>query len=38
MYVFPVEGVDPRGTVTLLVRDADEKQVAKFTVDLSMMR
>jgi|HubBroStandDraft_6_1064221.scaffolds.fasta_scaffold47063_4 hypothetical protein len=38
MYVFPVEGVDPRGTVTLLVRDADEKQVAKFTVDLSVMR
>jgi len=38
LYVFPVEGVDPRGTVTLLVRDNEEKVVAKFTVDLSTMR
>jgi hypothetical protein len=36
--VFPAENVDPRATVTLLVRDGDEKQVAKFTVDLSTMR
>jgi hypothetical protein len=38
LYVFPAEGVDPRGTVTLLVRDNEEKVVAKFTVDLSTMR
>jgi hypothetical protein len=38
LYVFPAEGVDPRGTVTLLVRDAEEKVVAKFTVDLAAMR
>lgn len=38
LYVFPAENVDPRATVTLLVRDADEKLVAKFTVDLSTMR
>lgn len=38
LYVFPGEGVDPRGTVTLLVRDAGEKVVAKFTLDLSTMR
>ncbi len=38
LYVFPVEGVDPRGTVTLLVRDAEEKLVAKFTIDLAVMR
>ncbi|HEX4995534.1 MAG TPA: hypothetical protein VFX87_11210 [Methylomirabilota bacterium] len=38
LYVFPAAGLDPRATVTLLVRDADEKLVAKFTVDLSTMR
>ena len=38
LYVFPAENVDPRATVTLLVRDGDEKLVAKFTVDLSTMR
>ena len=38
LYVFPAAGVDPRATVTLLVRDGDEKLVAKFTVDLSTMR
>ena len=38
LYVFPAEGVDPRATVTLLVRDSDERVVAKFTVDLSTMR
>jgi hypothetical protein len=36
--VFPAEGLDPRATVTLLVRNGDEKLVAKFTVDLSTMR
>jgi hypothetical protein len=38
LYVFPAEGVSPRGRVTLLVRDADSKEMAKFTVDLSTMR
>jgi hypothetical protein len=38
LYVFPAEGVDPRGRVTLVVRDADERERAKFTVDLSGMR
>ena len=38
VYVFPAEGLDPRATVTLLVRDGDEKVVAKFTVDLATMR
>ena len=38
LYVFPAEGLDPRATVTLLVRNGDEKLVAKFTVDLSTMR
>jgi hypothetical protein len=36
--VFPAEGLDPRSTVTLLVRDGEEKVVARFTVDLSSMR
>jgi len=30
--------VDPRASLTLLVRDNDEKVVAKFTIDLSTMR
>jgi hypothetical protein len=38
LYVFPAEGLDPRSTVTLLVRDGEEKVVARFTVDLSTMR
>jgi hypothetical protein len=38
LYVFPTENLDPRATVTLLVRDGEEKLVAKFTVDLSAMR
>jgi len=37
-YVFPMERLDPRATVTLLVRDVEEQVVAKFTVDLSAMR
>ena len=37
-YVFSAENVDPRATVTLLVRDSEEKVVAKFTIDLSTMR
>ena len=38
LYLFPTENLDPRATVTLLVRDGEEKLVAKFTVDLSAMR
>jgi hypothetical protein len=38
LYVFPAEGVDPKSTVTLVVRDVEERPVAKFTVDLASMR
>jgi hypothetical protein len=38
LYVFPTERLDARGTVTLLVRDADERPVARFTLNLSTMR
>jgi hypothetical protein len=38
LYVFPAEGLAPSGPVTLIVKDAEGKQVAKFTVDLSAMR
>jgi hypothetical protein len=38
LYVFPADGVDPKATVTLLVRDVEDKVVAKFTVDLAAMR
>ena len=38
LYVFPSEGLDPKGQVVLVVRDADEREVAKFTVDLAAMR
>lgn len=38
LYVFPAEGLNPRGRVTLVVRDPDDREMAKFTVDLSAMR
>ncbi len=38
VYVFPAEELSPTATVTLIVRDPDEKTVAKFTVHLSAMR
>lgn len=38
LYVFPAEALSPKGRFTLVVRDADEKEVSKFTVDLSAMR
>ncbi len=38
MYVFPSTGLKPDDTVTVLVKDPDDKPVAKFTVDLSTMR
>ena len=38
MYVFPTDGVDGKGQVTLVVKDLDSKPVARFTVDLASMR
>jgi hypothetical protein len=38
LYVFPGAALRSDETVTLVVKDADDKQVAKFTVDLSSMR
>ncbi len=38
MYVFPIDGLDQKGKVMLVVKDSDDKQVARFTVDLSAMR
>lgn len=38
LYAFPAESIDPKGRVVLVVKDADEKEVAKFTVDLAAMR
>ncbi len=38
MYVFPSEGLNSNAKVLLVVRDPDERQVARFTVDLSGMR
>lgn len=38
VYEFPADKVDPKGRVVLVVKDADEREVAKFTVDLAAMR
>ena len=39
VYVFPLEGVPPRGTVTLVVRHTvEQKEVMRAPVDLSKMR
>jgi hypothetical protein len=38
VYAFPADTIDPKSRVTLVVRDAEEKEVAKFTVDLAAMR
>ena len=38
LYVFPTDGLAPKGRVTLVVRDKDDHEVAKFSVDLSTMR
>jgi hypothetical protein len=38
LYVFPAEGLAPKGQVVLVVKDAEEREVAKFTVDLAAMR
>jgi hypothetical protein len=38
VYAFPANDLDSKGRVTLLVRDSDDKDVARFVVDLSAMR
>jgi len=38
IYVFPAQGLAPNGRVVLVVKDADEREMAKFTVDLAAMR
>ncbi len=38
LYVFPAQGLDARGQVTLMVRDVDDRPVARFTLNLSAMR
>jgi hypothetical protein len=38
VYVFPAEGLTPKGRYTLVVRNSDEKDVSTFTLDLSAMR
>jgi hypothetical protein len=38
LYVFSAGKLDPKGQVVLVVKDADEREVAKFTVDLAAMR
>lgn len=38
LYVFPAVGMNPNGRVLLVVKDTDEREVAKFTVDLAAMR
>jgi hypothetical protein len=38
VYAFPADTIDPKSRVVLVVRDAEEKEVAKFTVDLAAMR
>jgi len=38
MYVFPTAELDAKGRVTLVVKDSESVQVARFNVDLSAMR
>jgi hypothetical protein len=38
LYVFPTAGLKPNDTLMLIVKDSDDKPVAKFTLDLSTMR
>jgi hypothetical protein len=38
LYVFPTEGLNPTGRLTLVVRTPSEAEVATFTVDLASMR
>lgn len=38
LYVFPTEGLKPGEPLTLIVKDTNDTQVAKFTLNLSAMR
>jgi hypothetical protein len=38
LYVFPAEGLKPNEPLTLIVKDTDGKEVAKFALNLSAMR
>jgi len=38
LYTFPTQGLRPNGRGTLLVRDVDSRDVARFTLDLGAMR
>ena len=38
LYVFPAEGFSPGGRVTVLIRDRQNRNVSRFTVDLSTIR
>jgi len=38
VYSFPTAGLNPRGQATLLIRDRDGRDVARFTLDLGTMR
>ena len=38
VYVFPAGKLDPKGQVVLVVKDAEEREIAKFTVNLAAMR
>lgn len=38
LYAFPTNDLGPKGRITLVVRDHEEREVAKFSIDLSAMR
>lgn len=37
-FYFPSEGVDPEGTITLIIQDDQDKEVTRFSFDLSSLR
>jgi len=37
-FYFPADGIDPSSTITLVLQDKDDKEVAKFVFDLAKMR
>ena len=38
LYAFPAEGLSPSGRVTVLIRDRENRNISRFTVDLSTIR
>lgn len=38
LYSFPTDGLQPRDRVTLVIRNQDEREIAKFSVDLAAIR